>query len=126
MEQLNKTISEYIDSHQLEIGGYLYSYALGVLTECKFMKIVKSEYNDMEYALLKPTRCLSYERKKWDIQHGYENERYQLKACISTDLRFNVNQVSCLQDAIKSLENHIKSSTWQLGKAKTILRNIKS
>lgn len=126
MKHENLTIDEYMSQKKLEIGGLMYSYALGVLTKYKLLKIVKSEYSSDEYALLKPIACMTYEKGKWDILHGYEHENTWLRANIQYDTRFSVNEIACLKAAMQSLESHIKSSKWQFDKAEHILKNIKS
>lgn len=119
----NKTIQEYMKNHQLKIGGFLFSYSLGILTKYEFIKIVESQYNDEKYALLKPIAQLSYEGKKWREVFGYETENLLLRANINFDVRFNVDAKNSLLAGIQSLQAHINSSQWQLDKAKEIIKN---
>ena len=122
----NKTIKQYMDEGHLKIGGFLYSYGLGYLHKYEFMKIVASEYNDEEYALLKAIEVMDYESKKWHKVLGYDYEHTWCRANIRFDTRFNISPIECLKEGIKSLEKHIESSTWQKKKAEKILSNIKS
>lgn len=117
----NKTINEYMKDGRLKLGDFLYSYLLGYINKYKFVKIVKSEYDDEQYALLKPISSKSYDSKQWVMLHGFENEHTYLRANIKWDVRFNVDETDCLNSAIKSLELHIKSSQSQLEKAKKLL-----
>lgn len=117
----NKTLKEYMSHNRLKTGDCVFSYALCYLTKYKFMKVVKSEYNDEEYALLQPIEFKSYEKKTWQVLHGYESAHTWIRANIRYDTRFNVNEIDCLNDAVKTLGKHIESSQWQLDKAKKIL-----
>ena len=126
MKHENLTIVEYIRQKKLEIGGLVYSYALGVLTKYKLLKIVKSEYSSDDYALLKPIACMTYEKKKWDILHGYDTENTLVRANIQYDTRFSVNEIECLKASVESLEKHIQSSMWQKDKAEILLGKVKS
>lgn len=126
MEQLNKTISEYIDSHQIAIGGFLYSYTLGYLYKYELMEIVKSEYNDDHYALLKPVQVLPYDGKKWRKMLGFDNKRDWCRENTRIETRFQLTAKDCLEQSIESLTKHIESSTWQRKHAQNMLEWLKS
>ena len=119
---MKKTIYEYMHSNRLEIGDCVYSYVLGKLYKFKLMEIVKSEYNNEEYALLKLLAFKSYTNKKWQVLNGYEEQHTWLRANVYYDSRFDPNPISCLKNAMESLEKHIESSKWQLEKAEILLK----
>lgn len=126
MEQENKTIEQYMKEGRLAIGGFLYSYMLGYLHKYELVEIVKSEYNDDHYALLKPVEVLPYDGKKWRKMLGYDNKRDWCRENTRIETRFCLNAKKCLEESIESLTRHIESSTWQRKHAQNMLEWLKS
>ena len=124
---LMKSIERYMKEGRLEIGGFLYSYALGYLHKYELMEIVKSEYDDEHYALLKPVEVLSYESRKWRKLHGFDNKRDWCRENTRIETaRFQLTAKDCLEQSIESLTKHIESSTWQRKHAQNMLERLKS
>lgn len=119
-----ETIKNMMKGGHLAIGDCLYSYMLGYLHKYEFVEIAKSEYNNDQYALLKPVAVLSYDSKKWRKVSGLENKRDWCRANIETDTRYCLDAKKCLEDSIESLTKHIESSTWQRKHAKNMLERL--
>lgn len=120
----NKTIKQYMDEGRLAIGGFLYSYMLGYLHKYELMEIVKSEYDNENYALLKPVKVLTYEGKKWRDVHGFDNNRDWCRENTKIETRFQLTAKDCLLQSIESLTKHIESSTWQRKHAQNMLERL--
>ena len=121
MKYENKTLKEYCENGQLKIGGFVYSYMLGIVVEYKLIKIDESVYDDSLWAVLEPQRLLSHESpKKWKptVHYGSMRANYDL------DTRFSLNVEWCLRASITSLNAHIESSQRQVRQAEKILDNI--